>query len=186
MFKTCLSTVTLCHFIIFHFKGSKIVMYVGQMESFEFRKLALRSSVFLVYWSSKISLLMLPAFFSLLGGGDEPPLCKALDSQLVDFICGGAWVHWLHHVVPQVLSHLQGKGVWCLESRHNSANIVTRPNWARKVREMDQGSFQVTRWSPSGHQLVTKWLSSGQWVVGVISFHKICGSMSWQCSCDDL
>ena len=33
---------------------------------------------------------MLHAFFSLLGGGDEPPLRRALDGQLVDFIGGGA------------------------------------------------------------------------------------------------
>ena len=53
---------------------------------------------------------MVLAFFSLLGGGDEPPLRKTLDGQLVDIIGGGARVHWFHHVVPQVLSYLQGKG----------------------------------------------------------------------------
>ena len=57
---------------------------------------------------------MLPALFSLLGGGDEPPLDRALDGQLVDIIGGGARVHWFHHVVPQVLSDLQkGKGGTC-------------------------------------------------------------------------
>ena len=46
--------------------------------------------------------------FSLLSSGDEIPLRRALDGELVDIEGGGARVHRLHHVVPQVLPHLQG------------------------------------------------------------------------------
>ena len=46
--------------------------------------------------------------FSLLSSGDETPLRRALDGELVDIEGGGARVHRLHHVVPQVLPHLQG------------------------------------------------------------------------------
>ena len=45
--------------------------------------------------------------FSLLSSGDEIPLRRALDGELVDIEGGGARVHRLHHVVPQVLAHLQ-------------------------------------------------------------------------------
>ena len=45
--------------------------------------------------------------FPLLSSGDKTPLCRTLDGELVDIVGGGARVHRLHHVVPQVLAHLQ-------------------------------------------------------------------------------
>ena len=80
---------------------------------------------------------------------------RALDGELVDVVGGGARVHRLHHVVPQVLAHLQGNYIktkktfmFSLESTENNDKKLTM-EWSSVLKWKQSGARKEASGPPA-------------------------------------